>query len=356
MKRISYLLAIILCVSLSCHAGIFGKLFKTISGVANQVVQSAPTNVVNQTKKDCWEQGIGGKALVIAGAAIGTYEQISGKDKSRLKDALNNSMQNVANNGYAQPNNAVSSVIGAAIGSVGELQNVYNKDRFDKEVDYWMSDPDRAMQVKDIDYEKNRIIFKSPAEIAREKAEYGYNNQNQYLENNIEQKTGLTLSQYNALTGEDRQKADLRLIGELPPVNSKEDEPIKPAEPVKPAEPAKPDYKSLITKVVVSQYALNSSRLSDGQSAQLKEVITYMNADENINIIIVGHTCSIGSNKANEHVGLKRAEAAKRYLVENGVVESRISTESVGSSQPVSSNDTETGRMENRRITFKIAE
>jgi OOP family OmpA-OmpF porin len=52
-------------------------------------------------------------------------------------------------------------------------------------------------------------------------------------------------------------------------------------------------------------------------------------------------------------LGQKRALAAKKPLVDQGVAADRISTESYGLSRPVATDSTEWGRARNRRAEFK---
>jgi hypothetical protein len=46
----------------------------------------------------------------------------------------------------------------------------------------------------------------------------------------------------------------------------------------------------------------------------------------------------------------RRADAAARYLIEQGVDRSRIGTGGLGEEEPIATNDTEPGRQQNRRI------
>ena len=56
------------------------------------------------------------------------------------------------------------------------------------------------------------------------------------------------------------------------------------------------------------------------------------------------------SAKYNLELSLKRAEAIKNILVQNGVPSSRITASGKGFEEPIMSNDTEEGRTANRRI------
>lgn len=67
-----------------------------------------------------------------------------------------------------------------------------------------------------------------------------------------------------------------------------------------------------------------------------------------------GHTDNTGSAAFNLALSKKRAEAVKKYLVSKGVAADRITTEGLGSTKPIASNDTAQGRNANRRVEFLI--
>ena len=65
-----------------------------------------------------------------------------------------------------------------------------------------------------------------------------------------------------------------------------------------------------------------------------------------LTITIVGHTCKIGYKNINLKKGLKRAENAKAYLIEQGISENRISVDSKGETEPRSDINSENRRIE----------
>lgn len=109
----------------------------------------------------------------------------------------------------------------------------------------------------------------------------------------------------------------------------------------------------IVENVHVTRFTFNTVSLSDDQKAELDELVELMK-DNDVSICITGHTCSIGSDRANYNVGYKRAEEAKKYLVNKGIAEERIILTSAGASMPIASNDSAEGRCENRRISFAI--
>src|SRR5258705_3022769 len=74
----------------------------------------------------------------------------------------------------------------------------------------------------------------------------------------------------------------------------------------------------------------------------------------NTNIVIVGHTDSNGSDSYNMNLSERRANAAVNYLVSRGVTRSRLRGTGRGETEPVASNDTDTGRQQNRRVEVAI--
>jgi outer membrane protein OmpA-like peptidoglycan-associated protein len=69
---------------------------------------------------------------------------------------------------------------------------------------------------------------------------------------------------------------------------------------------------------------------------------------------INGHTDNTGGDDLNLKLSQDRADAAKQYLVNQGISADRITAIGYGSSKPIQSNDTEEGRSKNRRVEFKL--
>jgi outer membrane protein OmpA-like peptidoglycan-associated protein len=71
-------------------------------------------------------------------------------------------------------------------------------------------------------------------------------------------------------------------------------------------------------------------------------------------VLIVGHTDSTGSDSYNMGLSLRRANAARNFLVSQGVRSDRIRTEGRGELEPVASNQTAAGQAQNRRVEVAI--
>jgi OOP family OmpA-OmpF porin len=69
---------------------------------------------------------------------------------------------------------------------------------------------------------------------------------------------------------------------------------------------------------------------------------------------IAGHTDSTGPRDHNLDLSRRRARSVKKYLVDHGIDDKRLTTRGYGPDEPIASNDTPDGRAENRRIEFRI--
>lgn len=80
--------------------------------------------------------------------------------------------------------------------------------------------------------------------------------------------------------------------------------------------------------------------------------ILYKYTDTRIQVI--GHTDSTGSLDYNYGLSERRARSVGNYLATRGVDQNRMIIQGVGPDQPLASNDTESGRAQNRRVELSI--
>jgi outer membrane protein OmpA-like peptidoglycan-associated protein len=73
-------------------------------------------------------------------------------------------------------------------------------------------------------------------------------------------------------------------------------------------------------------------------------------------VLIEGHTDSVGSTEFNQRLSENRAQSVERALLERGVAANQIRTVGKGESTPVASNDTASGRQQNRRVEMIFQE
>ena len=106
-----------------------------------------------------------------------------------------------------------------------------------------------------------------------------------------------------------------------------------------------------LTKVA---FRTGSMQLTNESKKRLKKAASIMKNYEGYSYKIQGHTDNRGNENFNIKLSKKRAEAVKAYLISQGVAAEILSTEGLGSSQPIASNDTREGRFQNRRVVFEI--
>ncbi len=86
----------------------------------------------------------------------------------------------------------------------------------------------------------------------------------------------------------------------------------------------------------------------------LNKIADIMNRYPQTDIAVVGHTDSVGNPDYNLRLSLRRANAVADYLMDQGVARYRLSTEGRGQLEPIASNETATGRAQNRRVEIYV--
>jgi outer membrane protein OmpA-like peptidoglycan-associated protein len=101
-------------------------------------------------------------------------------------------------------------------------------------------------------------------------------------------------------------------------------------------------------------YDFDSDVIRDAAGENLRNLANSLEKFPNTVLLIVGHTDALGSSSYNQDLSARRALAASRYLGARGVASTRLRTSGRGELEPVSTNDTEYGRSQNRRIEVAI--
>ena len=85
---------------------------------------------------------------------------------------------------------------------------------------------------------------------------------------------------------------------------------------------------------------------------EIKRVATLMKEHPELEFEVQGHCDTTGSDKVNDPLSQKRAEAIVDALVEEGIARARLTAVGKGSHQPIAPNTTDEGRAKNRRVEF----
>lgn len=101
-------------------------------------------------------------------------------------------------------------------------------------------------------------------------------------------------------------------------------------------------------------YDYDKSALTDAARATLNAKLPLLRANAGVRIRVAGHTDERGSDSYNVALGQRRAAAAKRFLVDQGIAADRIETVSFGEERPAAMGSDETAWSRNRRAEFEI--
>ncbi|PRD54135.1 OmpA family protein [Sphingobacterium gobiense] len=96
-----------------------------------------------------------------------------------------------------------------------------------------------------------------------------------------------------------------------------------------------------------------ASRIKPQSFGVIKSVADLLQENQQLRLQIVGHTDNVGDDKTNLTLSEQRAAAVKEILVStHSIAADRLETLGKGEAVPVSPNDSEAGRTQNRRVEF----
>jgi outer membrane protein OmpA-like peptidoglycan-associated protein len=101
-------------------------------------------------------------------------------------------------------------------------------------------------------------------------------------------------------------------------------------------------------------FETNQYNLLPESMTELQQLILFLRENPTISIEIGGHTDKIGEDQSNLILSTNRAKIVYEYLIKNKIPLTKLSFKGYGEGQPISDNDTEQGRKNNRRTEFKI--
>jgi peptidoglycan-associated lipoprotein len=117
------------------------------------------------------------------------------------------------------------------------------------------------------------------------------------------------------------------------------------------AQRAQSELAAVLTQKVYFDY--DRDVLRDDARAVLDAKVPVLVANPGVSMIISGHTDERGTAEYNLALGQRRAAQVKRYLTSKGVADSRLTTQSLGDSQPAVEGSDEAAYQQNRRAEFQ---
>lgn len=105
-----------------------------------------------------------------------------------------------------------------------------------------------------------------------------------------------------------------------------------------------------LNNAVVADFKAGSTLLSRVSDNTVNEIINYLSITPASKIIVNGYASSEGLLSLNQALSQQRADAFKALLVSKGIDKGRILAAGKGIEHPLVSNDTDEGRIKNRRV------
>jgi len=103
-------------------------------------------------------------------------------------------------------------------------------------------------------------------------------------------------------------------------------------------------------------FATDKTDMSSGGARSLDKLTHFMHDNPKRNVMVEGYTDSSGGSQYNQDLSQRRADAVQSALISDGINPQRIATKGYGEGYPVASNDTRSGRQQNRRVEIVISD
>ena len=101
-------------------------------------------------------------------------------------------------------------------------------------------------------------------------------------------------------------------------------------------------------------YEVDKYDLQEESRAELGKIVAFMKKNPKVKVEIGGHTDNTGGKEHNQVLSENRAKTVYDHLVESGADASHLVYKGYADTKPVASNNTESGRAQNRRTEFMI--
>ena len=101
-------------------------------------------------------------------------------------------------------------------------------------------------------------------------------------------------------------------------------------------------------------FDFDKSTLKPEGKAEVDKLVAELKKFPKDTVLVEGHTDSTGTDEYNMALGQRRADSVKKYMLEMGIEDGRVSTKSFGEGTPAVANDTKANRALNRRAVFNV--
>jgi len=97
-------------------------------------------------------------------------------------------------------------------------------------------------------------------------------------------------------------------------------------------------------------FATGKSDLNVSAQRSMGKIAEFLQKNQNRNLLVEGHTDSVGSDEYNQGLSEQRAASVKIALVKRSISSDRIVTVGYGKKYPLTSNADAAGKQQNRRV------
>jgi OmpA-OmpF porin, OOP family len=125
----------------------------------------------------------------------------------------------------------------------------------------------------------------------------------------------------------------------------------QPAPAAAPAQPAQQPAASCKLQVSIENFDFDKAKLKPAMIAELDKLVdkTKSCGPKDV-LVVIGHTCNIGSDAYNQRLSERRAQSVADYLKSKGIKGDQLQVKGMGEKQPAYDNKTKEGRSKNRRV------
>jgi outer membrane protein OmpA-like peptidoglycan-associated protein len=102
-------------------------------------------------------------------------------------------------------------------------------------------------------------------------------------------------------------------------------------------------------------FALDSAEVTSLGREVLEETVRHLRQQRSGLVLVDGHASSEGGSEYNLSLSRRRAIMVRNFLMERGIPRTRFELRFLGESRPLAGNDTEGGRIRNRRVELSAA-
>ena len=114
-----------------------------------------------------------------------------------------------------------------------------------------------------------------------------------------------------------------------------------------------PDWEEL--QLPTLYFEFDKAELSEDGKSELDKLASKLNASKEYDIVVGGHTCSVGAEKHNMELSEERAQSVVKYLLMKGVNNAYVGSNNYGEDKPAVDNSNLDERYLNRRVEFEVA-